>query len=502
MSNVYGNDARKALKKGVDYIANAVKVTLGPKGRNVVLFNKEDRPYLTKDGVSVARKVSSSDRLESIGIEMLKEVAVNTADEVGDATTTSMVLAQAIVNNGLADIDSGYSPILIKQGMDEALKDILDYITENSESIDDNDKLRQVATISANNNSFIGDIVSKAVISAGKYGSIKIERSKSYDTHIETDKGFYFQGGYISGYLVTDSAKQEAIYDNPYILLADKTINKPADIKESLEYAIQHDSPIVIIANDFSSDVTNYLINNYLHRTVEVLAIKTPGFGEERSRFLQDLSYFCNCKVNKEKDSPCLGKIDKIVSNVTGTYIYNTPPDSEEFTSYIRSLELAIKDTPDKFYADKLCNRLSMLTSGITTIYVGAYSDLEALELIDRVEDAVCATKAALEEGIVPGGGSIFAKIYNNTRDKEVSIGYSTVVDALITPFLQLCNNANITLVPIFEGTVGFDFKDMVWCDLLEKGIIDPAKALKTAIKNAVSVASMIISTECIVLED
>lgn len=501
MSNtIYGNDARRILKEGVDHLANAVKVTLGPKGRNVVLFNEEGKPYLTKDGVSVAKSILSDDKALSVGIEMLKEVAVNTADEVGDATTTSTILAQAIVKNGLAAIDRGHSPIEIKAGMDEALQEILEIIDSESEKIESNDRLKQVATISANNDEVIGEIVSKAVSDAGKYGTINIERSPSYDTYIHNNAGFHFNGGYISGYFVTDSAKQLAEYENALIALMDKKVEHASELTSILQYSISENAPIVIIANDFSADVTNFLVNNHLQRRVKVLPIKTPGFGEGRTRFLEDLNVLCGAHVVTGNISPCmLGTIDRIDSSINGTYIY-TSKHGENKDTYVQDLINARNACNDEFLQEKYTERIAMLTTGITTIYVGAYSELEAKELMDRVEDAVCATKAALEDGIVAGGGSIFGRIYSNIE--RHGVGFSAVINALIEPFNQLCKNADVSLAISFVEDKGYDFKNMEYCNLKKRGIIDPAKALKTAIKNAVSVASMIISTECIVIND
>lgn len=499
---IYGQAAREILQEGVNHLANAVKVTLGPKGRNVVLFNEEGKPYLTKDGVSVAKSIQSNDKALSIGIEMLKEVAVNTANEVGDATTTSTILAQEIVKRGLKAIENGHSPINIKAGMDEALSDIIDIITSESEKVESDERLKQIATISANNDEAIGDIVSQAVIAAGKYGTINIERSPSYDTYIHNNAGFHFNSGYTSGYFVTDSASQMAVYEDAIILLVDKNIDKPSDLADVLEYSIKEGSPIVIIANDFSADVINFLVNNYLHRTIKVLPIKTPGFGEGRTRFLEDLGVLCDAIVAKDTIIVHnLGRINKIDSSINGTYIYNTPDNSDYRDEYVNNLIKARDNVTDSFLAEKYSERIAMLTTGITTIYVGAHSDLEAKELIDRVEDSVCATKAALEDGIVAGGGSIFARIYNNIEVSD-SPGYNTVIQSLIEPFNQLCKNAGVSIACNFIDDVGYDFKEMEVCNLKEKGIIDPSKALKTAIKNAVSVASMIISTECIVIND
>ena len=502
MSRTYYSDiARKFLKEGVDHLADAVKVTLGPKGRNVVLFNEDGNPYLTKDGVSVAKSIQSNNKAMSAGIEMLKEVAVNTANEVGDATTTSTILAQAIVANGLSAIEKGHSPIEIKAGMDEALQEILEIIDSESEKIESDEKLKQVATISANNDEFIGEIVSKAVSNAGKYGTINIERSPSYDTYIHNNAGFHFNSGYTSGYFVTDSAKQLATYENAFILLVDRNIERPSELTEVLSHSIEHNSPIVIIANEFSADVTNFLINNYLHRRVKVLPIKTPGFGEGRTRFLEDLEVLCCASISNGVLKPeNLGRINKIDSTMNGTYIYNTPENTTYKDLYVAKLVEAMNATTDTFMKDKYAERIAMLSTGITTIYVGAYSELEAKELMDRVEDAVCATKAALEDGIVAGGGSIFGRIYSNIE--RHGVGFNAVINALIEPFNQLCKNADVSIAISFIEDKGYDFKNMEYCDLKKRGIIDPAKALKTAIKNAVSVASMIISTECIVIND
>ena len=497
---IYGQAAREILKEGVDHLANAVKVTLGPKGRNVVLFNEEGKPYLTKDGVSVARSITSEDKALSIGIEMLKEVAVNTANEVGDATTTSTILAQAIVKNGLNAIERGHSPIEIKTGMDAALQEILEIIDSESEKVESDDKLKQVATISANNDEFIGEIVSKAVSDAGKYGTINIERSPSYDTYIDTNAGFHFNSGYTSGYFVTDSAKQIATYEDALILLVDKNIERPSELTAVLSYSIEQNSPIVIIANEFSADVTNFLINNYIARRIKVLPIKTPGFGEGRTRFLEDLNVLCGAHVVTGNIEPCmLGTTDRIDSSINGTYIY-TSEHKQIKDKYVQNLIDARDVCNDEFLKEKYTERIAMLTTGITTIYVGAYSDLEAKELMDRVEDAVCATKAALEDGIVAGGGSIFGRIYSNIE--RHGVGFSAVINALIEPFNQLCKNADVSLAISFSEDRGYDFKNMECCNLKKRGIIEPAKALKTAIKNAVSVASMIISTECIVINE
>lgn len=499
---IYGKVARAILEDGVNYLANAVKVTLGPKGRNVVLFNDEGKPYLTKDGVSVAKSILADYKSKSIGVEMLKEVAINTAIEVGDATTTSIILAQAIVKKGIDLINNGYSPTTIKYGMDKALENIIKIIDQESEKVDTDDKLKQIATISANNSEAVGDIVSKAVIAAGKYGTINIERSPSYDSYIHNNAGFRFNSGYTSGYFVTDSASQVAVYEDALILLVDKNIDAPSDLADVLEYSIKQGSPIVIIANDFSTDVTNFLVNNYLHRTIKVLPIKTPGFGEGRTRFLEDLGVLCDAIVAKDNIIVHnLGRISKIDSGINGTYIYNTPDNKEYRDEYVNNLIKAKDNVTDPFLAEKYSERIAMLTTGITTIYIGAHSELEAKELIDRVEDAVCATKAALEDGIVPGGGSVFARIYKDVP-RCIDAGFCAVFDALIKPFEQLCFNSGVSLDPDFTESIGYDFKNMEWCNLKERGIIDPAKALKTAIKNAVSVASMIISTECIVIND
>lgn len=499
---IYGQAAREILQEGVNHLANAVKVTLGPKGRNVVLFNEEGKPYLTKDGVSVAKSIQSNDKALSIGIEMLKEVAVNTADEVGDATTTSTILAQAIVKNGLAAIERGHSPIEIKAGMDEALQEILEIIDSESEKVESNDKLKQVATISANNDEFIGKIVSKAVSDAGKYGRINIERSPSYETYIDIQKGFRINATYMSHYFINNSV-QEAEHKDALICLIDRTINKIDDIVPILEFAVKEDKPIVIISNDYGTDVLNALINNHYQQVVNILAIKTPGFGEGRTNLLKDIGVLTGAEIWRDGElfSPILlGHIDRVVADTQGTTIFNNTPDSQSFRSHLNDLKILEDSLTQDFLKEKVRERIAMFTSGITTIYVGAYSDLEAKELMDRVEDAVCATKAALEDGIVAGGGSIFGRIYSNIERR--SVGFNAVINALIEPFNQLCKNADVSLEVSFFEDKGYDFKNMECCNLKKRGIIDPSKALKTAIKNAVSVASMIISTECIVIDD
>lgn len=505
---IYGIEAREALKRGVDHLANAVKVTLGPRGRNVVLFNEEGKPYLTKDGVSVAKSITAEDKLTSIGVEMVKEVAANTADEVGDATTTSTILAQAIVDRGLKAIEKGHNPVFVKKGMDFALNEILDIIDSESEKIDSDERLKQVATISANNNAQIGEIVAKAVSNAGKYGRINIERSPSYETYIDTQKGFRINATYISHYFINNSV-QEAEHKDALICLIDRTINKIDDIVPILEFAVKEDKPIVIISNDYGTDVLNALINNHYQQIVNILAIKTPGFGEGRTNLLKDIGVLTGAEIWRDGElfSPMLlGHIDRVVADTQGTTIFNNTPDSQSFRNHLNDLKVLEDSLTQDFLKEKVRERIAMFTSGITTIYVGAHSDLEAKELVDRVEDAVCATKAAVEDGIVAGGGSLFQRICVNyfvdVENVDEAAGVYAVMQSLEAPFLQLCKNSNIKVDADCVNNTGFDFNKLEWCDLKERGIIDPSKALKTAIKNAVSVASMIISTECIVIDD
>jgi chaperonin GroEL len=505
---IYGKEARDLLREGVDYLANAVKVTLGPRGKNVVLFDDNGNPYLTKDGVSVAKKVTSDNPLHMIGINMVREAAINTANEVGDATTTSTILAQAILNNGLKAIDDGYNPTFVKVGMDDAVEEIISLIDDESEKIDSDEKLLQVATISANNNEAIGEIAVKAIKKAGEYGIIKLKESPTYDTYIEVNEGFQIKRGYASSYFITDRQTNEAKYKNVLLCLADRDIDSESDIVPILKKAINEKSPIVIIANDFSNRVMDIMINNHFHHKVEVLAIKTPGFGEGRSAVLEDISKLTNIEVwkNKELFAPAfhVGYIEEIVSNIETTTIIGKSK-SEDFNDYIDKLKCVLSNTNDENLYKRLEERLAMLTSGITNVYVGATTELEMREKKDRVEDAICATKVALEEGIVAGGGSVFARIYKNVNyydiNPEENAGFYAVINALNAPYIQLGLNANYTPEGEVSSDLGFDFKDLRWCDLKEKGIIDPSKALKTAIKNAVSIASMIISTECIVLD-
>lgn len=504
---IYGKEARDLLQQGVDYLANAVKVTLGPRGKNVVLFNDEGKPYLTKDGVSVAKKVISDNPLEMIGIEMVREVAINTANEVGDATTTSTILAQAILHKGLDAINKGNNPNLIKQGMNSAVERIIDAIDLESEQITSEDKLLQVATISANNDESIGKIAVDAINRAGKYGIIKLEDSPTYDTYIDTKEGFRIKRGYASSYFITDRQTNEAKYKDCYLCLADRDIDSESDIIPILRCAINDKKPIVIIANDFSNRVMDIMINNHFHNKVQVLAIKTPGFGEGRSTLLEDISKLTRTPIWKNKtpfETININSIDEVVSNIEHTTIISSNK-SRDLEDYIKALEAIASQETDKTLYNRIQERLAMLTTGITTVYVGATTELEMKEKKDRVEDAICATKVALEEGIVAGGGSLFMRMQNsldcNITNKEVSAGFYAVVDSLNAPFVQLSLNSDFIPVGLVTENTGFDFKELEWCNLKERGIIDPSKALKTAIKNAVSIASMIISTECIVLD-
>lgn len=504
---IYGKEARDLLQKGVDYLANAVKVTLGPRGKNVVLFNDEEQPYLTKDGVSVAKKVTSDNPLYMIGINMVREAAINTANEVGDATTTSTILTQAILNRGLDAINKGFNPLHIKKGMDDALQEILAIINKESEKVTP-EKLLQVATISANNDESIGKIAVEAINKAGEYGIIRLKDSPTYDTYIEVNEGFQIKRGYASSYFITDRQTNEAKYKDVLLCLADRDIDSESDIVPILKKAMSMKSPIVIIANDFSNRVMDIMINNHFHHKVEVLAIKTPGFGEGRSAILEDISKLTNINVWKNKEQfdalNNIGYIEEVVSNIENTTITGKSK-SDDFDEYIGKLKEILNTTNDDNLYKRLEERLAMLTSGITNVYVGATTELEMREKKDRVEDSICATKVALEEGIVAGGGSVFMRIHDNIdyydKGNDLNEGFYAVIDALKTPFVQLSLNSDYTPIGQVTENEGFDFKDLEWCNLKEKGIIDPSKALKTAIKNAVSIASMIISTECIVLD-
>lgn len=521
---IYGDEARSLLQKGVDHLANAVKVTLGPRGRNVVLFNENGLPYLTKDGVSVASQVYHDDKDISIGTDLIREVAIKTAKEVGDGTTTSIILAQEILERSLTSIkEHKFDPNMFKKGMNDALEEIIAIIDTLAIKNVSKDELVQIATISANNDKEIGEIVTSAVETAGKYGILNIEKSDSSNTYVMTEPGFHFNSSYIGGVFMTNAAKMEATYENSLLVLADKDLTDTAEVKKLLEYSISRypmtkPQPIVIIANDFSPAVTNLLVNNYIGGKVQVLPIKTPGFGDGRTRFLEDLAAFCGGTIwreGKSLDVNTIPIIDKIESNIEGTCIYNeiTAEDKiKELNDYINSLELSRNELKEGPYKDKLSERIAMLTSGITTIYVGENSELAAKELIDRVEDSVCATRAALEDGIVPGGGSVFMKLWRDTdyydmTDEENS-GFYAVISSLNAPFKQLCVNSGVNYVELLDSideivdSFSYNFKTLEWADLMKDGVMDPTKSLKVAITNAVSIVSMIISTECIVTRD
>lgn len=504
-------DARIALKRGVDTLANTVKVTLGPRGRNVVIFNDEGKPYLTKDGVSVAKKVQADDPFENIGVTLVQEVATKTAEEVGDATTTSIILAQAILENGLMELSKGVNPNLLKEGMDKAVEVVHANITDNSLPVTTKETIQRIATISANGDESIGNIVAEAITRAGDYGIINLEDANSKDTYIETKEGFKLKRGYASAYFVTDRQTNTAKYSDALLCLADKDIDREDEIVPLLKAAKEMQKPIVIIANNFGNKVMNIMVNNHIRGIVEILAIKTPGIGEGRTALLEDISMLTNTSVWRAKDNfiPVIGSVEKVISTIEDTTLVSANK-AIQFDAYIQKLIDLEGKTEELLFKETYKERIAMLTSGITTVYVGANTELERKEKKDRVEDAICAAQAAREDGIVPGGGSVFMCCYNSNVDRsnmnaEVKAGFNAVWTSLNAPFKQLCINSGIDYDKLSKALYkdtsvnGFDFKALKECNLLDEGIIDPSKALKVAIKNAVSIASMILTTEAIV---
>lgn len=505
-----GFKARKQLLRGANILADAVKVTLGPSGRNVLLIGNDGKPYLTKDGVSVAKKVKTPDELYNLGIELLRESSVNTAEEVGDATTTTIVLAQKILNNLEDKINNDLNVTHLKQGMTGALETVIKFVNDYAKPCTTDD-IVNIAKISANNDDEISVIVKDAIVKSGAYGLINITDSQTSETYISTDSGFKIKSGYSSYYFINKNQTNEVVYKDCLLVLANRDIDKQDEILAILNQAVYQKMPIVIIANNFSNKVTDFAINNYIHKKVEVLLVKAPGFGESKNQLFQDISMLTNTEIWKDKQSIGdikIGRIKGVVSDIEKTIIYSDSPKNE-IHNYIKSLQDIKANLTNPYLVEMMDTRLAMLTTGITNINVGAKSELELKEKKDRIEDAVCAAKAALAEGIVIGGGMIFVKIKKqlnkmNINSESYNIGYNAIVDALDAPFMQLCLNSNVDSEKIldqiaFDSNEGFDFEKLEVCDLMERGIVDPVKALKTSLTNAVSITSMILTTEAIV---
>jgi chaperonin GroEL len=514
-------DARDGLKRGVDALANAVKVTLGPKGRNVIISKSFGAPQVTKDGVSVAKEVELEDALENMGAQMVKEVASKTNDLAGDGTTTATVLAQAIVKEGLKNVAAGANPMDLKRGIDKAVKFIVADLEKQAKKVgNSSEKIRQIASISANNEETIGELIAEAFGKVGKEGVITVEEAKGTDTYVDVVEGMQFDRGYLSPYFVTDSDKMIADLENPYILLFDKKISNLQEILPILEPVAQSGRPLLIIAEDVEGQALATLVVNKLRGGLKIAAVKAPGFGDRRKAMLEDISILTGGTVISEErgfslenaDLEMLGTAETVTIDKDNTTIVNGSGKASDIKARVNQIKSQIESTTSDYDREKLQERLAKLAGGVAVLYVGAASEIEMKEKKDRVDDALNATRAAVEEGIVAGGGvalvraqKILEKISDVNLD-EVT-GIQIVSRAIEAPLRTIVDNAGgegsvvINKVTEGKGDFGYDAKSDVFVDMLKAGIIDPKKVTRVALENAASVAGMILTTECALID-
>lgn len=514
-------DARNKMKKGVDVLANAVKVTLGPKGRNVVIEKKFGAPSVTKDGVSVAKEIELEDSIENMGAQMVKQVASKTADIAGDGTTTATVLAQAIINEGLKNVAAGANPMDLKRGIDKAVSSVVQHLQHQSQTVGNNsDKIRQVATISANNDDAIGKLIAEAFNKVGKEGVITVEEAKGTDTTVDVVEGMQFDRGYISPYFVTNTNKMQAELERPYILLCDKKISSMKDMLGVLEKTAQSGRPLLIISEDLDGEALATLVVNKIRGVLKVAAVKAPGFGDRRKEMLQDIAVLTGATVISEEqgykldscDLTHLGSAESIVIDKDNTTIVGGHGQKENIATRISQIKAQIENTTSDYDKEKLQERLAKLSGGVAVLYVGAATEVEMKEKKDRVDDALHATRAAVEEGIIPGGGVAFIraaetleKIKGTSEDENT--GIAIVRRALEEPLRQIVANSglegSIVVQKVKDGDAdfGYNARTEQYEPLLEAGVIDPTKVARIAIENAASIAGMLLTTECVVAD-
>ena len=517
----FETDARNKMKKGVDVLANAVKVTLGPKGRNVVIEKKFGSPSVTKDGVTVAKEIELEDAIENMGAQMVKEVASKTADIAGDGTTTATVLAQAIITEGLKNVAAGANPMDLKRGIDKAVKVVVANLKAQSQEVgNDNQKIEQVATISANNDSEIGKLIAEAMAKVSKDGVITIEEAKGIETGIEVVEGMQFDRGYISPYFVTNSEKMEAELENPYILIYDKKVSSMKDILHILEKVAQQGAPLVIIAEDLEGEALATLVVNKLRGTLKVAAVKAPGFGDRRKEMLQDIAILTKGIVISEEqgyklenaDLTYLGRAERIVIDKDNTVVVGGKGEKEAINGRINQIKAQIETTTSDYDKEKLQERLAKLSGGVAVLHVGAATEVEMKEKKDRVDDALHATRAAVEEGIVPGGGVAYVRAIAaldsiETLNDDEETGVQIVRRSLEEPLRQIVENCGIegsvvvNKVKEGKGDFGFNARTEVYENLIGAGVIDPTKVSRIALENAASIAGMLLTTECVIAD-
>jgi len=514
-------EAREGLKKGVDALANAVKVTLGPKGRNVIVGKSFGGPQVTKDGVTVAKEIDLEDSLENMGAQMVKEVASKTNDLAGDGTTTATILAQSIVNEGLKNVTAGANPMDLKRGVDKAVSVIVDELNKSAKTVgNSSEKIQQIASISANNDSAIGDLITQAFEKVGKEGVITVEEAKGTDTYVDVVEGMQFDRGYLSPYFVTNSEKMESDLESPYILLYDKKISAMKDLLPILEPVAQSGKPLLVIAEDVDGEALATLVVNKLRGALKIAAVKAPGFGDRRKAMLEDIAILTGGTVISEERGfnienttiDMLGSAERVTIDKDNTTIVNGSGEKKEIQARVGQIKSQIETTTSDYDKEKLQERLAKLAGGVAVLYVGAASEVEMKEKKDRVDDALHATRAAVEEGIVAGGGVALIRArkqldkIKSSNDDELT-GIQIISRALEAPLRTIVENAggegSVVVAKILDGKGGFgyDAKSEKYVDLFESGIIDPKKVTRVALENAASVAGMILTTECALVD-
>jgi len=518
----YNVEARDALKRGVDILANAVKVTLGPKGRHVIIDKKFGSPAITKDGVSVAKEIELKDPIENMGAQMVKEVASKTADIAGDGTTTATVLAQAIITAGIKNVAAGANPMDLKRGIDKAVKAVVENLKSQKQDVgDDFSKIKQVASISANNDEVIGEMIADAMKKVGTSGVITVEEAKGTETEVKTVEGMQFDRGYLSPYFVTNADKMEVELDNPYILIYDKKISSMKELLPILEKQVQTGKPLLIIAEDLDGEALATLVVNKIRGSLKVAAVKAPGFGDRRKAMLEDIAILTGGTVISEErghklenaDLTYLGTAEKITVDKDNTTIINGSGASEDIKARVNVIKAQIESTTSDYDKEKLQERLAKLSGGVAVLYIGAASEVEMKEKKDRVDDALHATRAAVEEGIVAGGGVAFIRAVDALTglkgdNEDENTGIQIIRRAIEEPLRQICENAGIEgsivvqKVKEGKGDFGYNARTDKYENLIGAGVIDPTKVGRVALENAASIAAMLLTTECVLADD
>ena len=517
----YDVDARELLRKGADALADAVKVTLGPKGRNVVIDKKFGAPRITKDGVSVAKEIELDNAFENAGAQLVKSVASKTGDDAGDGTTTATVLTQAILSEGMKNVAAGANPLDLKRGIDKAVAKVVESLREQSEKVDDNyDKIQQVATISANNDEEIGKLIADGMRAVSVNGVITIEDAKGRDTALKTVEGMQFDRGYLSAYFVTDTEKMQCVMEKPNILIYDKKISNLKDFLPILQPAVQTGRPLLVIAEDVDSEALTTLVVNRLQTQLKICAVKAPGFGDRRKAMLEDIAVLTGGVVISEEKGlkleqatiEMLGTAEKVTITKDNTTIVNGAGEKEQIEQRIQQIKNEMANSTSSYDKEKLQERLAKLSGGVCVLEVGAASETEQKEKKDRCDDALCATRAAIEEGIVTGGGVAFIRAQKALEglcgdNADETTGVAIIRRAIEEPLRQICKNAGVEGAVIVnkvregEGNFGYNAKNETFCDLRAAGVVDPAKVTRVALENAASVAGMFLTTECVICD-